>query len=285
MTFSVPIDYNIDADRDVLYTREIELTFKRHVMLPNTRAAFGRLFITYRLLKRLFMNNIFVYSDESGVFDKVHNDYFVFGGLIFVSKNERDIFTRKYRKAEEDIRRIESLGRDVEIKATTISNRSKGKLFRSMNQIEKFGIVVKQKEIYDGIFKFKKSKQRYLDWAFKFAVKNKLNIMIKKKVIVPEEIDNIYFFVDEHNTATDGIYELQESIEHEFKFGNYCYEKNIHHPPLFDNLKDVKVEYCNSKTKTLVRASDIVANRLYYMARINDYSGARGKNFDIIYHP
>ena len=28
--------------------------------------------------------NIYIYSDESGVFDKEHNDYFVFGGLIFL---------------------------------------------------------------------------------------------------------------------------------------------------------------------------------------------------------
>ena len=26
--------------------------------------------------------NIFVYADESGVFDRIHNDVFVFGGLI-----------------------------------------------------------------------------------------------------------------------------------------------------------------------------------------------------------
>ena len=30
--------------------------------------------------------NIYIYSDESGVFDKEHNDYFVFGGLILLGK-------------------------------------------------------------------------------------------------------------------------------------------------------------------------------------------------------
>lgn len=42
---------------------------------------------------------LYVYSDESGVFDKVHNDIFVFGGLIFLDKNNKDIFARKYLKA------------------------------------------------------------------------------------------------------------------------------------------------------------------------------------------
>ena len=35
--------------------------------------------------------NLFVYSDESGVFDHKHNDLFVFGGLVFLSKEDKDI--------------------------------------------------------------------------------------------------------------------------------------------------------------------------------------------------
>lgn len=32
--------YNVTADRDMLYTCETELTFKRYVLSPDTRAAF-----------------------------------------------------------------------------------------------------------------------------------------------------------------------------------------------------------------------------------------------------
>lgn len=35
--------------------------------------------------------DIFVYSDESGVFDVKHNDYFVFGGLILLGKIPRTV--------------------------------------------------------------------------------------------------------------------------------------------------------------------------------------------------
>lgn len=35
--------------------------------------------------------DVYVYSDESGVFDSVHNDYFVFGGIIFFDKKNKDI--------------------------------------------------------------------------------------------------------------------------------------------------------------------------------------------------
>ena len=39
--------------------------------------------------------DLFIYSDESGVFDKVHNEIFVYGGLIFLSKEEKDDYNRK----------------------------------------------------------------------------------------------------------------------------------------------------------------------------------------------
>ena len=35
--------------------------------------------------------NIFVYSDESGVFDVKHNEIYVFAGVVYLSKEDRDI--------------------------------------------------------------------------------------------------------------------------------------------------------------------------------------------------
>ena len=96
--------------------------------------------------------NIFVYSDESGVFDKLHNDLFVFGGAVFLSKEERDICGRKYIAAERVIREREHFDLVSEVKATTISNTNKGKLYRSINQIEKFGVVINEKKVLDSIF-------------------------------------------------------------------------------------------------------------------------------------
>lgn len=210
--------------------------------------------------------NIFVYSDESGVFDKFHNDFFVFGGLMFLSKDDRDVWSRKYIAAEKAVRSSEKMRTDIEVKATTISNKSKSKLYRSLNQAEKFGVVVKQKKLLDSLFDNKKGKQRYLDWAYKMSVKTKFLELIRNGQIVADNITGIYFFVDEHTTATNGIYELRESLEQEFKYGTYNYDWMTFHPPIFPNLQIVKVEYCNSATKTLVRAADIVANHVYHEA-------------------
>jgi hypothetical protein len=106
--------------------------------------------------------DIYVYSDESGVFDKAHNDIFVFGGIIFFSKKSKDIYTRKYIAAERVIRWSEKIPPSIEVKATTISNKSKGKLYRSLNQVHKFGVIINQQNVLDRIFASKKDKQRYL---------------------------------------------------------------------------------------------------------------------------
>lgn len=42
--------------------------------------------------------------------------------------------------------------------------------------------------------------------------------------------------------------------------------KNKFFPPLFETMQGINLEFCDSKKVTLVRAADIVANRVYYMA-------------------
>lgn len=70
--------------------------------------------------------DLFVYSDESGVFDKEHNEIYVYGGLIFLGKQQKDVFTRKYIVAERSIRRGK-YAKDEELKACKISNSEKRK--------------------------------------------------------------------------------------------------------------------------------------------------------------
>lgn len=229
--------------------------------------------------------NIFVYSDESGVLDQAHNTFFVFGGLVFLSKEDRDLWSRKYIAAEKVIREIESVPSNEEVKAATISPKSKSKLYRSLNQAEKFGIVIRQKKLNSNLFLNKKGKQRYLDWAYKMAVKNKLEELISTGAINPNDVENLYFYVDEHTTATNGLYELRESLEQEFKYGIFNMNWSRFYPPLFPNLKGVDVQYCNSATKTLVRSADIVANHIFYIANTNRGAVPEDNHLKMTYHP
>ena len=208
--------------------------------------------------------DLFIYSDESGVFDKVHNEIFVYGGLIFLGKKQKDEYVRRYLAAEKAIRGKKYKG-ECELKACRIQNKEKGKLYRSMGNSIKFGIIINQKNILDRIFLSKKDKQRYLDYAYKIGLKRALQQLIATGVI-EKSIDNIYIYNDEHSTATNGRYELREGLEQEFKLGTYNMQYDKFFPPLFETMHGIQLDFCDSKKVTLIRAADIVANRIYYMA-------------------
>lgn len=230
--------------------------------------------------------NIYVYSDESGVFDKEHNDYFVFGGLILLGTEDKENWSRKYSSVEKILRVNKGVAADYELKATQVTNKEKGKLFRALNGCYKFGVVIREKNVLDRIYLSKKDKQRYLDYAYKIAVKRAFENLIQDGIINPDEVERLYFYVDEHTTATNGRYELEESLEQEFKLGTYNYRYDTYYPPIFKKMKDVQLEYCNSESKLLVRAADIVANKIFYLARNEKRKELRDiQNLNVIYLP
>lgn len=139
-------------------------------------------------------------------------------------------------------------------------------LFTRMNQVIRFGIVINQKNVLDRIFMSKKDKQRYLDYAYKVGLKKALQRLIKEDRINPDEIETVHIYNDEHSTATNGRYELREGLEQEFKLGTYNLKYDKFFPPVFENLKGIELLFCDSNKVTLIRAADIVANRIYFMA-------------------
>ena len=165
-----------------------------------------------------------------------------------------------------------------------MSNKDKGKMFRSLNKCIKFGIVVDLKRINKNIFNDKKTKQRYLDYAFKIGVKRAMESLIQKGFVNPCNVTNMHFYCDEHTTATNGHYELREGLEEEFKRGTYNFKHNKFFPPLFPNMENLNLTYHNSTTQPLIRAADIVANRVYFMARRDECRKLHNK-INITYLP
>lgn len=211
--------------------------------------------------------NIFVYGDESGVFDKEHNDIFVFGGVVFLDKEDRDLASRMFISAEDKIRGQYDLSRTGgELKGMSLKPRHKTGLFRSLSRWHRYAFIVNQRWVNDNVFSHKKTKQRYLDYVYKVGLKRMLGRCIEDGEFSPQDVDNLYVRFDEHTTATDGCYELAEGIEQEFKHGTFNYSWNTFHPPLFPDMSgEVSVTFTDSKTNALIRASDIVANvALFY---------------------
>lgn len=215
--------------------------------------------------------NIYIYSDESGVFDYKHDKYYVFAGLIVIGDETRDDERRKYAKVELDVRN--STGIKGELKAAVLPDKYKMKIFRSLNNCHRFAGIIEQKRVNDNIWKSKKDKQRYLDYVYKISVKRALEELINQGIIIPKDVEKITFYVDEHTTATNGCYELREGLEQELKNGTYNMNYSFFFPPLFPDLKVVDLQYLNSATpkNRLVRAADIIANVVYHYATIEDF--------------
>ena len=69
------ISDNIGAGSNTLFTHVIELTFKRTVSSPTMRKPPTPLGGFYFIFFYRSTMDIYIYSDESGVFDKQHNDF------------------------------------------------------------------------------------------------------------------------------------------------------------------------------------------------------------------
>lgn len=207
--------------------------------------------------------NIYVYSDESGVFSS-NNDYFAFGGIIFLNKEDKDISQNLYIKTEKEIKYKFKLYKKEELKGKDLREKEKRKLLRSVKNGYPFRFIINVKDIYPRIMSNKKTRQRYLDYVFKMGLKKSFSNLIKEKHLInTNEKINIYIFCDEHTTATDGIYELKESIYQEFKHGILNFEINFMSNPIFPNLSILQLNFSDSKNIPLIRYSDILANSTY----------------------
>ena len=233
-----------------------ELAFKRSLRSSAT----GATEVAFSFM------NLFIYSDESGVFDKKHNDYFIFGGVIFFGSNQKEKAARRYRSIERQLKSSLNMKSDYEMKACRVSNKIKMKLYKCMNNFYKFCVLIKQQNVLDSIFDNPKHKQRYLDYAYKMCLKKSLQYLVKKQLLNPYIIENIYVYADEHHTATDGLYELKENLLNEFKYGTFNDSWSVCYEALFPSIQNVFVYFCDSSKTTLVRSADIIANHFYHLA-------------------
>ena len=224
-----------------------------------------------------------IFSDESGVFDNIHERYFVFGGFILnASKGEVSKLASLYKSIECILRQKQEYKSVGELKANNLTNHDRRFVFSKMKSFFKFGIVIDLSEVLPRIFTDKKSKLRYQDFAYKIGIKRAFEYLINTGVLSPEDDITLHFFVDEHHTATNGRYELEESLLQEFKEGSYNFNYMKYHKPLFPNMNKLNLKMENSAQSLLIRAADIVANRLYYEKERGSARNLKGHNMYII---
>lgn len=168
---------------------------------------------------------IFIYADESGVFDVKHYDYYVFAWVLCLGK-EAENTARKYLAIEKNLKEKDTYSGLDELKAFNLWPNHKMQLYRSLNSVYRGSVVIDQNRVNKNIFAVKKTKQRFLDYAFKRGVKEHLMKLVANGDLRDVDVKHLRFALDEHTTATNGKYELKEALIEELKHGtfNYTYQ-------------------------------------------------------------
>lgn len=208
------------------------------------------------------MRDIYFYFDDSGVLHKNANSkYFVYAGLIFLNAQEKNKMKRLYYNVNKQIKKNANVC--DELKGCNLERKHKESLYRVIKYVESMGLTVDIERVYEEILSGKKSIHRYKDYVLKLLIKKKLESLIEKGIISPEEDVNIKIFVDEQATATDGFYSLRDSVFEELKKGINNHNYGRFYKPVFTGKVEVSVSYCDSKNNYLIQASDILANRIW----------------------
>lgn len=208
------------------------------------------------------MQEVIFFFDDSGVLHKnAPGGFFVYAGYVFTSRNELNNARRKYINANKKIKK--ALERSDELKAANLKSKHKRALFEIVKDYDSVAAIVEVTRVYDYILKDKKSVCRYKDYVLKRCIKNKLKRLIANGDINKSEDIEISIYIDEQLTATDGYYDLRDSIREELQYGIVNFNYGITHAHIFDSNVVVNIEYCDSSRNYMIQASDILANRIW----------------------
>lgn len=204
------------------------------------------------------MQQIYFYIDDSGVLHK-NERYFVYAGYVFLDAKERNVAYVKYKSLSNKIR--DSLGIKGELKSSLIKTKHKRALFNILKYEHSLGVYVNNKNVYNNIMNYKKSRHRYKDYILKMAIKEKVKQLIRMNLVDSNQFLNIKIYIDEQLTATDGYYDLEHSIFEELVNGIHNFNYNVFHEPILRAGAHITVKFLDSKNNYLIQASDVLANR------------------------
>lgn len=208
------------------------------------------------------MQDVFFFFDDSGVLHKKEpSGYFVYAGYVFTNREDMENAKRMYINANKKIKQQHNL--KGELKAANLPNKHKRALYNCVKEHDSVSILVDISKIYDYILEDKKSICRYKDYILKRCVKGKLVNLIETEKISSKEDITLHIFIDEQLTATNGYYDLRDSIREELQYGIINFNYGTKHSHVFDSKVIVNVQYCDSSKNYLIQASDILANRIW----------------------
>lgn len=211
------------------------------------------------------MQNIYIYMDDSGKMSHV-DKCCSYGGIYFKNSVDRDNFKRHYidvindnkcRFCEDD---KEHCNEDCpEIKSHNTNTKFRRRivnLIKNSDYTNSFATTIYNRDIPKEVLNVKHSRGRRTDYYQKRIIKDIIKKLIIDKDIDPYQPIKLIIRIDERPQATNGLYNLEESIIEELMYGITNYDYGCTFPPiLFGGLK-INLKYVDSKKEPLVQASD-----------------------------
>lgn len=231
------------------------------------------------------IQTIYINMDDSGILMKGNLDepIFVYGGIIFLSKEEKDDFIRQYSALVNNIKPkyCSDFKKDIslsqthclthykrnckyncpELKSSLIEPSDKR---RFLNLIKKYTCsvaVVNNTRLYDSVVKDKASKGRFKDYVTRRLVKEIIKQLISENRINPENPVKLILNLDEQATKSNGYYDLKSGIIEELQYGIVNYNYDTFFTPILSNV-DVDVYHQDSYNSLCVQAADLIVGEV-----------------------
>lgn len=213
------------------------------------------------------VQEIYINLDDSGKLTSKEK-ISVYGGIVFLSKMEKDKFITQYRSIINDIKCGYCISKEncnhicPEIKNTNVKSNDKRRI---MNYIKKYyvvGLIINNEDVYSHIKENKAAKGRFIDYALRRLIKEIIISLIKLKNIDPYIPLKIIINIDQQSTKSNGYYNLKDGLVEELKYGivNFNYSTKIK-PVIFSEL-EIKLSYQNSRKSYVVQAADLLAGTI-----------------------
>ena len=232
------------------------------------------------------MQEVYINLDDSGKLTTNEN-YLVYGGIVFLSKESKDKFINQYRSIINDIKCKYCFKNKIcdnicpEIKNTNIKQSDKRRVLNYIKKYYTICLIVDNKKIYKSIKDSKASRGRFIDYAIRRLIKNTINSLIKSKLINPKKQIKLIINIDQQSTKSNGYYSLKDGLEEELKYGiiNYNYAKIV--KPIIKGDLIISIKYQNSKKCYVVQASDLIAGTIRQYL-INDIKDKKLINYKLL---
>lgn len=210
----------------------------------------------------LYMTEIYIYADDSGVFDIKDSQYFIYAGYIFVGQDQVRKYRTRYKNMVDRVRTELGWSHDIELKAAYLKAKHKKALGSAMTGAQSFSLAVDMSRVYSNILESKMNKQRYKDYVLKRAIKSKLVKILSERGISKDEPIRLIIKIDEQPVSSSGVKELEGSITKEFRYGRLD-GNGRPEDPILNKGSEITLDYMDSKEDYLVQASDILANKIW----------------------